>query len=170
MDDIDVRIFNLSNKLASIPYQDPDNTQYISYLPSSEREISPVPNSGQDSPVSPPSNSSTSSRFSTAQNTSPTTSTSSRSPNYDEGRQATKRPNAIFSLSNKGKQNNTNKLPPKTIEKLARSAPKKKTPSIFLNVRTPQSSRPMSSVSPGSNGRLPTSPISKSKDVKRYGF
>lgn len=169
MDDIDVRILNISNKLASIPYQDPENTQYVSYLPSSEREISPIPYSGQDSPVSPPFNSSASSRLSTTQNTSPTTSTSSRSPNYDDGKQATKRPNAIFSLSTKGSKINTNKPQPKTIDKLAHPAPKKKAaPSIFMSVRAPQTSRPRDSASPGSNARLSSaSPKLISKEVKR---
>lgn len=45
MDDIDVRIHKLSNRLASDPYQIPENTQYITFLPNSEREISPIPES-----------------------------------------------------------------------------------------------------------------------------
>lgn len=40
-----MRIHKLSNRLASDPYQIPENTQYITFLPNSEREISPIPES-----------------------------------------------------------------------------------------------------------------------------
>lgn len=176
MEDIDVRILNLSNKLSTNPYQDPQNTQYVTYLPSSEREISPVPTSGQDSSVSSPIQSLTFSN--TTQSTSPSTSVSSRSPNYDCAKTVTtKRPNAIFSLSNKGTSSKSSKLSPRPVEQPEKhlSVPsnppsKKKAPSIFMNAKTARASSSPRSMNPSSpistNSRLASSPKRKLKDVK----
>lgn len=159
MEDIDVRILKLSSKLSSNPYQDPNNNQYISYLPSSEREISPVPHSAQDSPLSTPTHSLTSSNLSVTQTTSPSTSVSSRSPNYDCSKPVSKRPNAIFNLSNKANSKKSAKLSPKPVyQAAANPSSKKKPPSIFLNVRSSQTNRAMKSSSPvpTSSRALPT--------------
>lgn len=153
MDEIDVRILNLSHKLSSNPYQDPNNNQYISYLPSSEREISPVPHSGQDSPLSTPTRSLTPSHFSIIQGASPSTSVSSRSPINDSVKPATKRPNAIFNLSSNASSKKTNKLTtPTPVETPPSNPPPKKKPSsIFLNAGRPsQTGRAMNSSSPSS--------------------
>lgn len=42
MEDLDVRIFNLSSKLAIDPQEDPNNREYVSFLPPSNTNISPV--------------------------------------------------------------------------------------------------------------------------------
>ncbi|KAF5101949.1 hypothetical protein D0Z00_000604 [Geotrichum galactomycetum] len=101
MDDIDVRIHKLSNRLASDPYQIPENTQYITFLPNSEREISPIPESRGFS---------SSQRYDSSASPSPSIyskpSASPNSPAYSDARPAppsaaAKRVNPIFNITKK---------------------------------------------------------------------
>jgi hypothetical protein len=191
MDDIDVRIHKLSNRLASDPYQIPENTQYITFLPNAEREISPIPESRGFS---------SSQRYDSSTSPSPSIyckpSASPNSPAYPDARPAlpstaAKRVNPIFNITKKKASSALNpggkpsrQTPPQKPSPAAAADPikptggGKKKSSIFLTTsRNTQHHRPVSSagrsagstavptVSDISDGKASISPALK---LKRY--